>query len=93
MPRTGLGSAALIVLTLVNLADLISIGFVGTPGNPPVVIVPRFVLAVVGTIATVPAWRGRRTWVLVTSRLARRQPSSRAPTTSPKISRTGSGPV
>jgi len=59
------GTAGLSVLTIANLADLVSIGFVGTPGNPASVIVPGFVLAVVGVAATVPAWRGRRMAVLV----------------------------
>jgi hypothetical protein len=63
--RTAAGTVGLVVLTLANLADLVSIGFVGTPGNPPAEIVPGFVLAVVGLVATVPAWRGQRVGVLV----------------------------
>jgi hypothetical protein len=64
MTRTNTGAAALTVLTLANLADVVGIGFVGTPGNPPALMVPSFVLAVIGMVATVPAWRGRRAGVL-----------------------------
>jgi hypothetical protein len=65
MTRNAPAVAGIVVLTLLNLADLVSIGFVGTPGNPPAEIVPGFVLAVIGVLATVPAWRGRRWGVLV----------------------------
>jgi hypothetical protein len=64
MVRTKTGAAGLIVLMLTNLADFVGMDLVGTPGNPPSLIIPSFVLAVIGTVATVPAWRGRRAGVL-----------------------------
>lgn len=64
MVRTKTGVAGLIVLMLANLADFVGMALVGTPGNPPALIIPSFVLAVIGTVATVPAWRGRRAGVL-----------------------------
>jgi hypothetical protein len=53
MVRTKTGAAGLIVLMLTNLADFVGMDLVGTPGNPPSLIIPSFVLAVIGTVATV----------------------------------------
>jgi hypothetical protein len=45
MVRTKTGAAGLIVLMLTNLADFVGMDLVGTPGNPPSLIIPSFVLA------------------------------------------------
>lgn len=56
--------AGFAILTLLNAADVVSIGFVGTPGNPAAEIIPGFALALLGLAATVPAWRGNRPGLL-----------------------------
>jgi hypothetical protein len=91
MVRTKTGAAGLIVLMLTNLADFVGMNLVGTPGNPPSLIIPSFVLAVIGTVATVgvarPPGRGANR-----VRHAGGLHGARGPLTSPATNRVESAP-